>query len=170
MLKSSPWEGLRLSAQQEYVLELVSDGQAGRIVAGVRLVDAVELDVLERAAYDVASVHEILRTVYRRVLGEKSAVLMVVEDDPRIRVSSKSGDDAALAAIVHEARNFDIDQDDCTLNLILFTHSDQSQSLVVSVPWMSMDGASAGIFFRDLQQAYTARRNSVRRLRSVAVR
>jgi amino acid adenylation domain-containing protein len=156
-LTSPSWEGFRLSRQQEYVLGFVSGGQAGRTVAGVRLAGPLDREVLERAAHDVASVHEILRTAYRRVLGENSTVLMVIEDDPRIRVSESSGDDAALAAVVREARNADLDEDDCTLNLILFTHTGHHRSLVVSAPRMSMDGVSAEIFFRDLQQAYAAR-------------
>jgi amino acid adenylation domain-containing protein len=156
---SSSWEGFRLSRQQEHVLGVLSSGHAGRLVAGVLLADAVELDVLERALHDVVSVHEILRTVYRRVLGEDSTVLMVIEDDPRIRLSTASGDEAALAAIVRGAREFAIGQDDCALNLIVFTHADQRQSLVLSAPRMSVDGVSAEIFFRDLQHAYAARRN-----------
>lgn len=156
---TSSWEGFRLSWQQEYVLGLLADGQAGRVVAGVRLADPVEREVLERALHDVALAHESLRTVYRRVLGEDSTVLMVIEDDPRVRVSSKSGDEAALAALVSEAREFALDQDDCALNVFIFTHADQRQSLVVSAPRMSMDCSSVKVFFRDLQQAYAARRN-----------
>jgi len=157
---SQSWEGFRLSKQQEHVLGLVSGGLARRTVAGVRLAGPFEHEALERAAHDVASVHEILRTAYRKVLGENSTVLMVIEDDPRIRVSESSGDDAALAAIIREVRHADLDE--CILNLILFTHTDQRRSLILSAPRMSMDGVSVEIFFRDLQQAYAARLNGTR--------
>ncbi|MDX3691330.1 amino acid adenylation domain-containing protein [Streptomyces europaeiscabiei] len=156
-LTSPSWEGFRLSRQQEHVLGLASGGVASRTVAGVHLAGPLEREVLELAAHDVASVHESLRTAYRKVLGENSAVLMVIEDEPRIRVSEGSGDDAALAALVREARHTDLDE--CVVELVLFTHTDGRWSLVLSAPRMSMDGASVEIFFRDLRQAYAARRD-----------
>lgn len=73
-------------------------------MAEVRLAEPIERAVLESAAHDVASAHEILRTDYRKILGEHSALLMVIEDEPRIRVSERSGDSAALAAAVREAQ------------------------------------------------------------------
>ncbi|MFF9667077.1 hypothetical protein ACF1FY_33990, partial [Streptomyces althioticus] len=92
------WEGFRLSRQQEHLLGRVAGGPAGRTVSGVRLSGPVDREVLERAAHDVASVHESLRTAYRKVLGENSTVLMVIEDEPRIRVTEHTGDGATLAA------------------------------------------------------------------------
>ncbi|GAA3772708.1 amino acid adenylation domain-containing protein [Streptomyces phyllanthi] len=165
-LTSQSWEGFRLSRQQEHVLGLVSGGLASRTVAGVHLAGPLERELLERAAHDVASVHESLRTAYRKVLGENSAVLMVIEDEPRIRVSESSGDDEALAAIVREARHADLDE--CTVDLVLFTHTDERWSLVLSAPRMSMDDASVEIFFRDLRQAYAARRNGTPWERDIA--
>jgi hypothetical protein len=70
-----PWEGFRLSAQQERALDLVSAGAAGRTVAGVRLVGPIDSHVLGQAARDVASVHESLRSTYRSVLGASSTRL-----------------------------------------------------------------------------------------------
>lgn len=154
---SQSWEGFRLSYQQERVLGLVSGGVAGRTVAGVRLTGPLNREVLERAAHDVVLVHESLRSAYRKVLGENSTMLMVIEDKPQIRVSESVGDDSALAAIVSEESHADVYE--CVLNLILFTHTDQYESLILSAPRMSMDSASVEIFFRDLQQAYAARLN-----------
>ncbi len=159
---SSTWDGFRLSKQQEHVLGLTTGELAGRAVAGVRLTAPVDRDVLERAMREVAAAHESLRTTYRKVLGENSTVLMVIEDEPRIRFSERSGDSAALAAVVSAELNSDLHEaDGCALHLVLFTSVDHQQSLVVSVPRLSMDSVSAGIFFRDLQQAYAAQLNGV---------
>src|SRR5688572_27640632 len=130
-------EGFRLSYQQERVLGLVSGGAAGRTVAGVRLIGMLDRDVLERSAKDVVSVHESLRSAYRKVLGENSAMLMVIEDEPQIRVWKSAGDDSALAAIVREQSHAHAYE--CVLNLILFTHTNQYEYLMVSAPRMSMD-------------------------------
>ncbi|MFI0425209.1 amino acid adenylation domain-containing protein [Spongiactinospora sp. 9N601] len=152
------WEGFRLSKQQEHILGLASGGLADRTVAGVGLAAPLDRDVLERAAHDVVSAHESLRTAYRKVLGEHSAVLMVIEDGPLVGIRESSGDDAALAALVREEAWAKAGEDDeRVVRLTLFTHADQRRSLVVSAPRMSMDGASAEIFFRDLRQAYASR-------------
>jgi amino acid adenylation domain-containing protein len=159
-LISQTWDGFRLSKQQEYVLSLAPGGLANRTVAGVNLAAPFDCDVLERAVHDVALAHESLRTAYRKVLGENSTVLMVIEDDPRAYVSESSGDDAALTALVREELQANPDEsDECVLRLILFTHADQRQSLVMSAPRMSMDGTSVEVFFRDLQRAYASRLN-----------
>ncbi|MEV7047891.1 non-ribosomal peptide synthetase [Streptomyces anulatus] len=151
------WEGFRLSRQQEHVLGPDAAGLAGRTVAEVRLAEPIERAVLESAAHDVASAHEILRTDYRKILGEHSALLMVIEDEPRIRVSERSGDSAALAAAVREAQR--VSSEESALDLVLFgrTDTDQGVSLIVSAPRMSMDVASVEVFLRDLQQACAAR-------------
>lgn len=156
-LKQQAWEGFRLSGQQERVRGLVSAGMAGRTVAGVRLAGRLDRAVLEHAARDVASVHESLRSAYRKVLGENSSMLMVIEDEPQIRVSESSGDDSALAAVVREQAHADVYEG--VLSLVLFSHTDQAQSLVLSASRLSMDSASAEVFCRDLQQAYDARLN-----------
>ncbi|MFD8958757.1 condensation domain-containing protein, partial [Streptomyces anulatus] len=151
------WEGFRLSRQQEHVLGPDAAGLAGRTVAEVRLAEPIERAVLESAAQDVASAHEILRTDYRKILGEHSALLMVIEDEPRIRVSERSGDSAALATAVREAQQ--VSSEESALDLVLFgrTDTDQGVSLIVSAPRMSMDVASVEVFLRDLQQACAAR-------------
>lgn len=157
---SQAWDGFRLSKQQEHVLTLASAGLANRTVARVGLAAPVDREALERAVHDVASAHESLRTAYRKVLGENSTTLMVVEDDPRVRVSESSGDETALTALIREELCAKPDEgDDSVLRLILFTHAGQRQSLVVSAPRLSMDGTSAEVFFRDLRQAYAARLN-----------
>ncbi|MFD0354368.1 amino acid adenylation domain-containing protein [Streptomyces sp. NPDC127110] len=162
------WEGFRLSRQQERLLgSAAGRGRAGRTVARVRLSGRVDREVLERAAHDVASAHESLRTVYRRVLGENSAVLMVIEEEPRIRVTESAGGDAALAAVLDEAR--DADLDDRPVRLALFTHDHGGTSLVLSVSRLSMDGRSVEVFLRDLQHAYAARLGGTRWEREVAV-
>ncbi|MEU3219152.1 amino acid adenylation domain-containing protein [Streptomyces sp. NPDC006971] len=159
-LTSQTWDGFRLSKQQEHVLGLVSGASSSRTVAGVRLAAPCDREVLEQAAHDVASVHESLRTAYRQVLGENSGVLMVVEDEPRILVSERSGDEDALGALVREELHADADEDDaCTVRLTLFTHTDRSRSLVLSAPRLSVDAASVEIFFRDLRQAYASQLN-----------
>jgi amino acid adenylation domain-containing protein len=155
-----PWEGFRLSAQQERVLGLVSAGAAGRTVAGVRLVGPIDRNVLGQAAHDVASVHESLRSAYRSVLGENSTRLMVIEDEPRIRVSESTGGGPEPAACVWAEAH--ADGYEGALHVVLFTHADRSRSLLLSAPRMSMDGTSAEIFFRDLHQAYEARLNGTR--------
>ncbi|MCB5181249.1 non-ribosomal peptide synthetase [Streptomyces antimicrobicus] len=165
-LMNQAWEGFRLSRQQERLAGLAAGGPAARTVARVRLSGPVDRAVLEQAAHDVASAHEILRTAYRRVLGENSAVLMVIEDAPRIRVTERSGDDAALAAVLDEARAADLD--DCPVRLVLFTHADAGRSLVLSVPRLSMDARSVEVFLRDLQQACSARLAGARWEREVA--
>jgi amino acid adenylation domain-containing protein len=157
-MSSQTWDGFRLSKQQEHVL--VPGGLANRTIAGVSLAAPLDRDVLERAAHDVASAHESLRTAYRKILGENSTVLMVIEDEPRVSVSESSGDDAALTALVREETHAKLDEDDeHGLRLILFTHADRQQSLVMSAPRMSMDGASVEVFFRDLRRAYASRLN-----------
>ncbi|MFF8654010.1 non-ribosomal peptide synthetase [Streptomyces huasconensis] len=154
---SESWEGFRLSRQQEHLLGPDSAGLTGRLVAGVRLTGPLDRETLEEAARDVAAAHEILRTGYRKVLGEHSTVLMVIEDDPRVRVSESSGDDTALAAAVRAARH--ADPEEATLHLILFGHTDGHRTLILSAPRLSMDTASVEVFFRDLQQACAARRD-----------
>ncbi|WP_435599329.1 non-ribosomal peptide synthetase [Streptomyces anulatus] len=151
------WEGFRLSRQQEHVLGADAAGLAGRTVAEVRLAEPIDRAVLESAAHDVAAAHEILRTDYRKILGEHSALLMVIEDEPRIRVSERSGDSAALASAVREAQR--VSAEESPLDLVLFgrTGTDEGISLIVSAPRMSMDAASVEVFLRDLQQACAAR-------------
>jgi amino acid adenylation domain-containing protein len=155
---SQAWEGFRLSKQQEHVLGLVAGGRAGRTVAAVGLGTPLDREVLERAVHDVVSAHESLRTVYRKVLGENSTALMVIEDRPRFHVSERSGDEAALTALVRdEARAQTSEEDTDSLRLTLFAHADGRRSLVVSAPRMSMDALSAEVFLRDLREACAAR-------------
>jgi amino acid adenylation domain-containing protein len=151
------WEGFRLSAQQERVLSLVSAGTAGRTVASVRLDGPIDLNVLEQAARDVASAHESLRSAYRSVLGENSTRLMVIEDEPRIRVSESTGGAPELAARVWDEAHADGYEEG--LHIAAFTDTGGSRSLLLSAPRMSMDATSAENFFRDLRQAYGARLN-----------
>ncbi|UBU09316.1 non-ribosomal peptide synthetase [Nonomuraea gerenzanensis] len=150
---SQEWAGFRLSKQQEHVLGLASGGLAGRTVAGVGLPGPVDREVLELAARDVVAAHESLRTAYRQVLGENSTVLMVIEDDPRVHAVEAAGDGAALAALARA----ETPGAEHVPRLILFAHADGRRSLVVSAPRLSMDGASARVFFRDLGQAYASR-------------
>ncbi|GAA2992069.1 non-ribosomal peptide synthetase [Actinokineospora diospyrosa] len=154
---SRTWDGYRLSKQQEHVLDL-ADG-AHRVVAGVAVRAALDLDLLDRAAHDVAMAHESLRTAYRRVLGENSSVLMVIEEQPRVQVSGCAGDDAALAALVDAEARAEVDG--CDLRLFLFTHTDQLRTLVLSAPRLSVDTASVEIFFHDLAAAYASRVDGV---------
>ncbi|MEU4584615.1 amino acid adenylation domain-containing protein [Kitasatospora aureofaciens] len=161
------WEGFRLSRQQEHLLGRVAGGPASRTVSGVRLSGPVDREVLERAAHDVASVHESLRTAYRKVLGENSTVLMVIEDEPRIRVTEHTGDGATLGAVADELR--DADPEDRVVRLALFGHADGSRSLLLSAPRLSMDGRSVEVFLRDLQQAYAARQDGARWDRDIEV-
>ncbi|WP_199239269.1 non-ribosomal peptide synthetase [Streptomyces sp. ICBB 8177] len=155
---SQAWEGFRLSKQQEHVLGLVADGRAGRTVARAALGTPLDREVLERAVADVVSAHESLRTVYRKVLGDNSTALMVIEDRPRFRLSERSGDEAALTALVREEARAQTDEEDAApLRLTLFTCADGQRSLVVSAPRMSMDALSAEVFLRDLGDACAAR-------------
>lgn len=154
---SQSLQGFRLSRQQERVLNLASTVAAARTVACARLSGALDRELLECAAHDVVSVHESLRTAYRRVLGENSAMLAMIENEPRIRMFHTAGDDSALAAIIGEQSHAPAYES--VLNLILFTHTDKFELLIVSAPRMSMDSGSVGIFFRDLQQAYATRVN-----------
>jgi amino acid adenylation domain-containing protein len=158
-LTSEAWEGFRLSRQQERVLGLGSGALASRTVARVRVAGPLERAVLEQAARDVASVHEILRTSYRKVLGENSTALMVIEDEPRVLVTEASGDDIALAAALGELRQ--ASPDECPVHLVLLSSPDQRQSLLLSAPRLSMDDASVQILFSDLEQAYAARMGGV---------
>ncbi|GHB75484.1 hypothetical protein GCM10010347_52320 [Streptomyces cirratus] len=153
------WEGFLLSKQQQHVLGLDGGGDGGRRVAGVALGSALDPAVLADAARDVALAHESLRTAYRRVLGENSAALMVIEDEPRVLVSERSGDDAAFTALVRdEAREPGTTGDGAgAVRLVLFTHTDGRHSLVVSAPRLSMDTVSADVFLRDLRDACAAR-------------
>ncbi|MET7751589.1 amino acid adenylation domain-containing protein [Micromonospora sp. NPDC005367] len=124
-------------------------------MAGVRLAGpVVDLDALERAAQDVASAHESLRCAYRRVLGANSSMLMVIEDEPRINVTDSRGD---VRTIVREQSRMDAYEN--VIGLTLHTDADGHRSLILSAPRLSMDDTSAGIFFRDLQQAYAERLN-----------
>ncbi|WP_157408330.1 non-ribosomal peptide synthetase [Actinoplanes sp. N902-109] len=149
-----PTEGFRLSVQQERIAGLISAGATGRTVAGVRLTGpAVDLETLEHAAQDVVSAHESLRTAYRRVLGANSSMLMVIDDEPRVTVTESGGD---LATIVHEKSVTDAYENGIDLTV----HTDGGRrSLLLSAPRLSMDDTSAGVFFRDLQQAYAERLN-----------
>ncbi|MEU6842764.1 amino acid adenylation domain-containing protein [Streptomyces sp. NPDC046716] len=153
------WEGFRLSKQQQHALGLAVDGQSGRRVAGVALDAAPDLDVLAEAARDVVTAHESLRTAYRKVLGGNSAVLMVIEDEPRVRVAERSGDSAALTALVREeARAAGGAQDTAdAVHLTVFRHTDGQRSLLVSAPRMSTDTVSAEVFLQDLRAAYDTR-------------
>ncbi|MER5865044.1 amino acid adenylation domain-containing protein [Kitasatospora sp. NPDC002040] len=155
------WEGFRLSRQQEHVLGLAAGGSATRTVAGVSLAAPVDREVLELALNDVVLVHESLRTAYREVLGENSTVLMVIEDEPRIQVSERSGDDAALTALMREELYTHLDEgDEQALRLTLFTTAGEQQVLVLAVPRVNMDEASVEVFFQDLRRAYASRLNA----------
>ncbi|MGW1774933.1 non-ribosomal peptide synthetase [Streptomyces sp. NPDC002104] len=158
LISQAAWEGFCLSKQQEHVLGLVAGGLTTRTVAAATLSAPVDRAVLERAAHDVALAHESLRTAYRRVLGNNSTVLMVIEDEPRAVVSEASGDDARLAEIIRGELHADTGEDAVgELRLVLFTRPGQGQSVVLSAPRMSMDRTSVEVFFRDLRQAYAAR-------------
>ncbi|MFD4063159.1 amino acid adenylation domain-containing protein [Streptomyces albidoflavus] len=155
-LISPAWEGFRLSKQQDHVL--AGGGLAQRTVGTVSLEGSFDRDVLKHAACDVVLAHESLRTAYRQVLGENSTVLMVIEDEPRVRLREASGDDAELKTLVREELrpNHD-DGDEWAPRLTVFTGTGGRRSLVVSVPRVGMDEVSVEIFFRDLQQAYASR-------------
>ena len=159
------WDGFRLSRQQERTLSLARAGhRAVRTVAGARIAGACDRALLARAAADVVAVHESLRTSYRQVLGERSAVLMVI-DEP-------AADAASAIEIVEHAATTDADiaafaqaeglrDADATVpsptRLALFAHADGRHTLLLSAARMNLDAPSADVFFRDLQRAYAAR-------------
>ncbi|WP_204116856.1 non-ribosomal peptide synthetase [Streptomyces sp. CS081A] len=155
------WEGFRLSKQQQHLLGPATGGRPGRRVAGVSLAAALDPGVLADAARDVVTAHESLRTAYRKVLGGNSAVLMVIEDEPRVLVAERSGDAAAFAALVREeARATEAgtgDERAEAVRLTVFTGTDGQRSLIVSAPRASMDTVSAEVFLRDLRDACATR-------------
>lgn len=167
-LTAQTWEGYRLSRQQERGLALGRGGFATRTVAGARIDSPIDRALLNQALRDVVETHEVLRTAYRRVLGERSSVLMVIEEPGQVAVAeiatertgaegTEKGDHGALAAhVLTEHRDCDTNAPQ-PLHVALLPHGAQFHTLVISAARMSVDAASVDVFFRDLQQAYAAR-------------
>lgn len=157
-MTASPWEGFRLSRQQEHLLGLTSSVPSDRIVAGFELAGPVDRSVLHSALRDVLTAHESLRTAYRNALGGRGATLMVIEDETDVRVGSGAGDEAELRALCQaEARTAPDDEQPHAVRLTDFALRGQGHTLVLSAPRLNMDEASVATFFRDLRAAYAAR-------------
>jgi amino acid adenylation domain-containing protein len=154
------WDGFRLSRQQERTLSLARAGhQVARTIAGARLVGAFDRALLARAATDVVAAHESLRTSYRQVLGERSAVLMVIDEPADIVIVEMSAaSDAEIIEFCQAESQRDADANAPSPTwLALVAQVDGGYTLVLSAARMSLDAPSADVFFRDLQQAYAAR-------------
>ena len=157
-MTASPWEGFRLSRQQEHLLGLTNSVPTDRIVARVDVAGPVDTGVLTPALGDVLAAHESLRTTYRNALGGRGSTLMVIEDDPGVRIASGSGGEAELRTLMEaEARTAPDDERPHAVRLTHFTLDGDGHSLVLSAPRLNMDEASVATFFRDLHAAYTAR-------------
>ena len=131
------WDGFRLSRQQERTLSLA---RAGHQVVRT-LPRTPRRDVRPRAArecrHDVVAAHESLRTSYRQVLGERSAVFMVI-DEPTdvVIVEISAASDAEIVDFCQAESLRDANVPSPT-RLALFAQVDGGYTLVLSAARMS---------------------------------
>ncbi|MBT0772976.1 amino acid adenylation domain-containing protein [Kineosporia sp. J2-2] len=153
-LNSPAWEGFRLSNQQERTFGLAAAGASARLLGGAQIAGEVDPDLLAQAARQVVSAHEILRSSYRKVLGDNSSTLMVIDAQAQVSVTETAADEVARAEVIDRlAKTSTLDS---CLEMVIFGRPDQGRSLIVSAPRAGMDSLSMGIFLRQLVQAYAA--------------
>src|SRR5271154_4219147 len=81
------WEGYALSAQQESVLKRSCKGELGRVSASYLISGPLDHKALQASLTELVSKHEILRTRYRNMMGERSATLMVIAEPYPVELS-----------------------------------------------------------------------------------
>lgn len=158
---------LPLSAvQRQMVLHnrIDPDSAAYRIVAPVRVPQAIDIGALHAAFADVLTRHEILRTVYpdggsgqpiQRIMEpdrELSAHLIRVLDD--VAPDSGSVEQALIAAALTEPIDLSTD---LPVRLLVHAVDAATTTVLLMVHHVAADGWSLRILARDLTDAYTAR-------------
>lgn len=159
------WEGFRLSPQQERLWSLCRTHPVFRTMATTELVGPVDVGALAASLGDLFDRHEILRTLFRPVLGDDGAALQVVADPctPALTKIDQRGLDAAAQRQgiadhwrVERDRSFDplvVDQ----VSITLFAQDADRHTLMVVAPRLFVDGGSMRRLFAELGRAYAAR-------------
>ncbi|MEU3572749.1 amino acid adenylation domain-containing protein [Kitasatospora sp. NPDC036755] len=123
----------------------------------VRLTGAVDLPALELAVRDVVRRHEVLRTVFPTVDGQPHQRVVSADELPlhQVRVADESELRTALVAAGEEV--FDLAHD-LPVRATLLSLPHEEHVLLVLMHHIASDGWSVGPLFRDLAEAYEARR------------
>ena len=90
------WEGFALSFQQEKLIKRFGKHNLGSISASYAITGPLNRENLQRALDEVVAKHEILRTVYQDVMGERSDSLMVIIDPYSVHIDDPNSPDETL--------------------------------------------------------------------------
>ncbi|WP_262706388.1 MULTISPECIES: amino acid adenylation domain-containing protein, partial [Streptomyces] len=132
----------------------------------VRLSGEVDGGALARALWDVVGRHESLRTLFAEVDGVVCQWVLSVEEAGRrwpgletVTVGGRAGAERAVAGVVRHA--FDLEEELPLRAVLVQDITDQPQpasTLVLVVHHIVADGWSLGPLWRDVAEAYVARR------------
>ena len=164
-LTTQPWEGYRLSRQQERLWSLRRRRGIQRIVAGAALDGPLDRLTLVAALEDLVERHEILRTSFRPIVGEDGAALMVIHPPAapaldEVDLVGLTPDEQARTIADHvraeQARSLDPTAAD-PIRFTLFSQARERHTLVLAAPRLCLDGPSTTSLFVKLAEAYAAR-------------
>ncbi|MGV9880189.1 non-ribosomal peptide synthetase [Streptomyces sp. NPDC003006] len=156
-------EGFRLSFQQQRLWELAELGVPSWAQALVTIDGELDTDRLTSALHDTVARHEILRSVYRRVPGTRTA-LLVVHDADR---PGPSWFYEELEHLDETARAHRIDEesrarrelphggpDDPVLRAALFTLGPRRHALLLTTTALAADGHTLRLLVDELAERY----------------
>ena len=133
---------------------------AYNISGAVRIVGALDDDILERAINRIVSRHEILRTSFQEVDGQPTQVIHpdAVFKLERITIEAAKGMEDAWTLALERASQFALNVFDLTkptlLGGLLIRLDETDHLLVLSMHHIVSDGASIDLFFRELSALY----------------
>ncbi|MGW0532462.1 non-ribosomal peptide synthetase [Streptomyces sp. NPDC003032] len=156
-------EGYRLSFQQQRLWELAELGVPSWAQVLVTIDGELDTDRLTSALHDTVTRHEILRSVYRRVPGTRTA-LLVVHDADR---TGPSWSHEELGHLDETARSHRIDEeararrelphggpDDPVLRAALFTLGPHRYALLLTTTALAADGHTLRLLVDELTERY----------------
>src|SRR6266545_2129447 len=159
-------DGPLLGSTQEYFLRWMhetADRQIQPVSLALRVRDALDVDILERALGELVRRHEMLRAVFVRTGDGFRAE---IRDTCAVRVSTVDAEGATLAERERQAlalacreveRRFDITRGPL-LRALVVQLGVEDQLLVLVVEHLVFDGMSFGVLLRELGLLYSALR------------
>jgi amino acid adenylation domain-containing protein len=159
-------KGFRLSPQQSriWTLQQETQNQEAFRVQSVLLLDGqLEPEVFRQALRQVVARHEILRTTFRRPVGVKKPLQVVLDDSEPVfsalNLSHLGSQEqrAKIEELTDAARRFHFDYEQGSLlHLQLLVLSDMQYALIITLPSLCMDSWTMRNLVHEIALAYAA--------------
>ena len=153
--------GFQLAPQQKRLWSLQQDSSVYLTVGLISLAGNLQPSALKKACQLVIDKQEILRTVFRRLPGMKTPVMVVKDQacsswiDRDISEGNPQEQSAKITALFQEAKHqkFDLEQDSL-LNFQLLKLSPNKYNLLVSMPAVCADSKTLATLVRQISESY----------------